>query len=963
MRVPLSWLLEYAPLEPADADPAEVARRLTAAGLEVESVEQVGHDVSGVVVAQVRHIEELTGFRKPVRYCRVSAGGGVERQVICGAANFAVGDLVPLAPPGAMLPGGVAIGAREAYGRTSDGMICSAAELAIGDDHSGILVLPADAPVGADFSQYAGLRDHVLDIAVTPDKGYALSIRGVARELAIAFGTGFTDPAGVGQPDAVDTQSDEVYPASIEDTSACDRFVLREVRGVDETRPVPLWMRVRLARAGMRGVSLAVDVTNYLMLELGQPLHAFDAGQLSGPIVVRRARPGERLETLDHVVRDLDPDDILITDSSGPISLAGTMGGLATEISPASSDLVIEAAHFSADATARMSRRHKLTSEASMRFARGVDRELPLRASARAASLLASLGGGTAVPGCTHAEADVAVRPVVMDADYPDQVAGVVYGRSTVIRRLRQVGCDLATEPEPSRAGAGSGDTGGPGSGGSGSGGSGDMGRSGGEAAEAGTPSAASAAPSAAASPPPPLSLPPSRHVRNDHGRHDRTGQRLSVIPPSWRPDLTDPSDLAEEVIRLEGYENIPVRMPRAAAGHGLTPRQRMRRTIGRALAGAGYVEVISNPFCSPADADRLGLPPDDPRRSVPRLVNPIKDDEPLMRGTLLPGLLRVLGRNIGRGFADLALFELGLVFLTRPEGQRMAPILRVDQSPSVQEVATLDAALPDQPLHLAVVLAGDREMPGWWGAGRPAGWADAVEAARQVLRLSGTAFSVRADQQAPWHPGRCAALYVQVGEEREWLAGHAGELHPRVVAEFGLPPRTCAMELDMSVIETAAAARGPIQAPAISAYPAATQDVALIVPVEVPAADVEAALIDGAARAGMAGAGRTDVNGAEGADGTDGANGIDSAAGSGGANETRAEGSAGSGAAAVLEHIRLFDVYTGEQVGEGRKSLAYTLRFRAMDRTLTAEEVSAARDSAVAEAARRTGAVLRGGS
>ena len=238
-----------------------------------------------------------------------------------------------------------------------------------------------------------------------------------------------------------------------------------------------------------------------------------------------------------------------------------------------------------------------------------------------------------------------------------------------------------------------------------------------------------------------------------------------------------------------------------------------MRRTIGRELAGAGYVEVISNPFLAPADADRLQLPADDPRRSVPRLVNPIKDDEPLLRGTLLPGLLRVLGRNIGRGFADVALFELGQVFLTRPEGQRMAPILPVDRGPTVQELATLQAALPDQPLHLAVALAGDRELPGWWGAG-PACWEDAVEAARQVLRISRVPFTVRADQHAPWHPGRCAALYVTAGQGREWLAGHAGELHPRALAEFGLPPRTCAMELDMSVIETAAAGLGVIQAP-----------------------------------------------------------------------------------------------------------------------------------------------------
>jgi phenylalanyl-tRNA synthetase beta chain len=905
MRVPLSWLLEYAALEPGDSQPgitlsaaglsdaiaAEVARRLTAAGLEVESVEQVGHDITGVVVGQVREIEELTEFRKPIRYCRMSAGGGVEHHVICGAVNFAVGDLVPLALPGATLPGGVGIGARKAYGRTSEGMICSAAELAVGDDHDGILVLPADAPLGADFASYAGLRDHVLDIAVTPDKGYALSIRGVARELAIAFGAEFTDPADVALPGDVAEVSADVYPASIEDASACDRFVLREVRGIDESRPAPLWMKVRLARAGMRSISLAVDVTNYLMLELGQPMHAFDRAALAGPIVVRRARPGERLETLDHVVRELDPDDILITDSSGPISLAGTMGGLATEITAGSRDLVIEAAHFSPEGTARMSRRHKLGSDASARFERGVDRELPLRASARAASMLASLGGGIAMPGCTHASADVPQPEVVMAVDYPDQVAGLVYGLATVTRRLRQVGCELTVD---------------------------------GEAAGAGSSAAASAG--------------PSKHVRHDHGKHDRAGQWLTVFPPSWRPDLTDPSDLAEEVIRLEGYENIPVRMPRAPAGHGLTPRQQMRRTIGRSLAGAGYVEVISNPFCSPADADRLQLPPDDPRRSVPRLVNPIKDDEPLMRGTLLPGLLRVLGRNIGRGFADVALFELGQVFLTRPDGQRVAPILRVDRGPTVQDTAPLDAALPDQPLHLAVALAGDRELPGWWGDGRPAGWEDAIEAARRVLTISRAPFSVRADQHAPWHPGRCAALYVTAGEGKEWLAGHAGELHPRALAEFGLPPRTCATELDMSVIETAAAALGTIDAPVVSAYPVATQDVALIVPVAVPAADVEAALVAGAAGAG----------------GGAGAAGIADAA-------TGETGTAGGGV--FLESIRLFDVYTGAQAGEGHKSLAYKLRFRAPDRTLTAEEASAARDAAVAEAQRRTGAVLRGAS
>jgi phenylalanyl-tRNA synthetase beta chain len=842
MRVPLSWLAEYAALGEPLPEPGDVARRLTAAGLEVETFEQAGYDISGVIVAEVTQIEELTGFRKPIRYCQVSTGTGEPRSVICGAVNFTEGDRVPFAQHGAVLPGGFEIGAKKAYGRMSEGMICSAAELAIGDDHSGILVLPPSAPLGADFVAYAGLADHVFDIAVTPDRGYALSIRGVARELATAYGVAYTDPVGTGLPGDVETVSPEVYPASIEDPTACDRFVLREARGFEPDAPTPLWMRVRLARCGMRSVSLAVDITNYLMLELGQPLHAFDRTRLTGPIVVRRARPGERLETLDHVVRDLDPDDILITDSSGPISMAGTMGGLATEISETSRDLVIEAAHFSAPGTARMSRRHRLFSEASYRFERGVDRELPLRASAKAVSLLAALGGASVVPGCTHARAEVPAVTITIADDYPDRVAGQAYGHDTVVRRLRDVGCEV-TGPS------------------------------------AGT---------------------------------------LTVIPPSWRPDLVHPSDLAEEVIRLEGYENVPARMPRAPAGPGLTAQQRIRRLAGRSLAEAGYVEVLSQPFAATADFDRLQLPADDARRTALRLANPLSEDEPLLRTTLLPGLLRVLARNVGRGFADVALYEMGTVFRPRPGSPGIAPILPVDRGPTAAELASLEAGLPAQPLRLGVVLAGDRELPGWWGGGRPAGWQDAIEAVREVLRLTRVPFRVTADQHAPWHPGRCAAILITDDQGAERLAGHAGELHPRVVEAFRLPGRTCAAEIDMSVIETAAAALGPVEAPVISPYPVATQDVALVVAASVPAAEVEAALSAGAA---------------------------------------------GTGDGSLLEEVALFDVYTGEQAGEGNKSLAYTLRFRAPDRTLTDEEVTAARDAAVAEAGRRVGAVLRGTS
>ena len=872
MRVPLSWLREYAPLpEPVDA--TEVSRRLTAAGLEVESVESVGHDIRGVVVAQVLLIEELTGLKKPIRYCRVAvsesqlAGPPEDASgVICGAVNFAVGDRVALALPGAVLPGGFEIGARKTYGHISEGMICSAGELRIGEDHSGILVLPAGAPLGADFVSYANLRDEVFEIAVTPDRGYAVSVRGIARELASAFGVPFRDPAETALPDAtllggeLDYVGPDVnYPARIDDPAGCDRFVLREVRGFSRSALTPLWMRVRLARSGVRPVSLAVDVTNYLMLELGQPLHAFDRSKLTGEIAVRRAQPGEKLETLDHVVRTLDPDDVLITDASGPISLAGTMGGLSTEIDETSTDLVIEAAHFSAEAIAKMARRHKLHSEASYRFERGVDRELPLRATAKAVAMLSGLGGGQVVPGCTHASVDVPPVLIWLAADYPDRVAGLVYGRDTVVRRLREVGASVRETRKP--------------------------------------------APTVApwrADPQEPATAP--------------LVPVLEVTPPTWRPDLTDPADLAEEVIRLEGYENVPARMPRAPAGRGLTPRQRLRRSVGRTLAEAGYVEVMSWPFGSRADADLLGLPADDVRRHAVEVANPLSEDEPLLRTTLLPGLFRVLARNVGRGFADTALFEIGLVFRPRPGAAASAPILPVDRGPTMAELASLETALPDQPLRVGAVLTGERVLDGWWGKGRPASWADAIEAARAVGRMCRVRLDVRADQYAPWHPGRCAAIYAQITDSdgpRERLAGHAGELHPRVVQAFGLPERTSAMELDLSVLFTAAEGVGPVQAPRLSAYPLATQDVALIVDAAVPAAEVQAALVAGAPQD-------------------------------------------------LLEGLRLFDVYTGAQVGEQRKSLAYTLRFRAPDRTLTAAETTAARDAAVAEATRRVGAVLR---
>ncbi|MCW2607561.1 MAG: phenylalanyl-tRNA synthetase subunit beta, partial [Frankiales bacterium] len=390
MRVPLSWLRTLVPALSASAD--EVAAALVRAGLEVEQVHRYGDDVVGVVVGQVLDVEELTGFKKPIRYCHVDVGSR-SHEVVCGATNFAPGDRVAFALPGASLPGGFAIATRQTYGHTSDGMICSEAELGMADDSPGILVLAPDAPLGVDVVEHLGLRDEVLDIAVTPDRGYTLSVRGVAREAATAFGLELADPGLTAVPAPPGDG-----PSVTLDDDGCTRYVARLVTGLDPTAPSPAWLQRRLVLAGMRPISLAVDVTNHVMLELGQPLHAFDADRLSGGVVVRRAQPGERLTTLDGKDRALDPADLVIADDSGAVAIAGVMGGAATEVTASTTTLLLESARFEQVSVAKTARRHRLPSEASKRYERGVDPALAPAAAEAAFRMLVVLGGATAGP-------------------------------------------------------------------------------------------------------------------------------------------------------------------------------------------------------------------------------------------------------------------------------------------------------------------------------------------------------------------------------------------------------------------------------------------------------------------------------------------------------------------------------------------------------------------------------------
>ncbi|NIZ92009.1 phenylalanine--tRNA ligase subunit beta [Kineococcus rubinsiae] len=854
MRVPLRWLAEHVDLLPGTTG-LDVAAALVRVGLEEEGIHRA--DLTGpVVVGRVLDlVAEPQKNGKTINWCHVDVGpehndADGSRGIVCGAHNFAAGDEVVVALPGAVLPGGFAIAARKTYGHVSDGMICSAKELGLGLDGEGIVVLAQLLPgtgvtPGQDATALLGLDEETVEVNVTPDRGYCFSVRGIAREYA--HGTRRPVADVVRDPAAVEVAaaSGPGFPVRLADEAplrgqaGCDRFVARTVRGIDPAAATPRHVEDRLRQAGMRPVSLVVDVTNYVMLATGQPLHAYDLATLQDELVVRRARRGETLTTLDGTVRTLHPEDLVITDeavgdpaSSRVVGLAGAMGGQATEVTAGTTtDVLVEAAHFGAVGIARTARRHRLPSEASKRFERGTDPQVCAAAAELAVRMLVELGGGVADPTATDVGTPAPPAALPLPLGFPERIVGRPFSEDEVVGALTEIGCAVT-----------------------------------------------------------------------------RDGDELTVVPPSWRPDLAQPVDLVEEVARLAGYDTIPSVLPTAPAGRGLTPQQRARRSLARALADDGFVEVLSYPFVAASVHDVQRIPADDPRRRAVRLANPLSEQQPLMRTSILDSLVEVVRRNVSRGLRDLALVEIGSV--THPvAGAPRAAVLGTAQRPSPEELEGLLAAVPPQPLHVAGILTGTRRGPGasadgFARTGEPVLWADAVEAARTAAAAAGVRVHVEAADHAPWHPGRCARLVTEQGH----TLGHAGELHPSVLAAAELPARAAAFELDLDVLLAQVGAS--VQVGELSGFPAATQDVALVVDAAVPAGDVEAAL--------RAGAGE------------------------------------------LLEDVRLFDVYTGEQVGEGRKSLAYGLRFRSGERTLTAEEASAARSAAVDEAARRTGAVQR---
>ncbi len=849
MRVPVDWLREYVAVPP-DATGADIAASLVAVGLEEEGLHRAGVGGPLVVGRVLSLVNEPQKNGRTINWCQVDVGDangtGEPQGIVCGAHNFDEGDLVPVILPGGVLPtpqGPLEVSARKTYGHVSAGMICSERELGLGDDHDGIIVLTrrfADDPEalarcvpGADAIAVLGLDRETVEVNVTPDRGYCFSVRGVAREYGHATGAEFTDPVSA-LAEAAPVPTGGGYPVELTDETpirgraGCDRFVARVVRGIDVAAPSPAWLRTRLTEAGMRPISLAVDVTNYVMLGLGQPLHAYYLARLGERIFERRERAGEPMTTLDDVERALDREDLLITDGGGtPIGIAGVMGGASTEVSSTTTDVLVEAAHFDPVSIARTARRHRLPSEASRRFERGVDPQLPPAAVQLVVDLLVRYGGGTADEAVTDVGSVAAPPAIAMSAGFPSRIVGVDYDAATVVGVLEQIGCAVTAD-----------------------------------------------------------------------------GDALTVVPPSWRPDLTTAEDLVEEVARIHGYDRIPSVLPTPPGGSGLTHAQRVRRTVANLLAAHGLSEVWSAPFVGADRLADLGLDVDAETARTVRIANPLSDEQPFMRNSLVSTMVDALRRNVSRGATAVGLFELGLVTsLTAPPAA--APTEDVDVRPSEATLAAIRDAVPPQPRHLGLLLAGDRDRAGWWGAGRRAEVFDVLELVEALAEALAVEVVTTADAAMPWHPGRCARVTLVDGT----VLGHVGELHPKVVAALGLPARTVGAELDLDALTLAA--DHTVQARTLATYPMAQSDVALVVDRSVPAARVRESLA--------------------------------------------------SGGGELLEAVQLFDVYEGDQVGEGHRSLAYRLTFRSPERTLTTDEVSGLRDAAVAAAAAAHGAVQRG--
>lgn len=732
MRIPYKWLKQYVDI---DLPPEKLAEKLTMAGLPVENIESLAPDFRGVVVGKIRSITPHPNAEHLV-ICRVDTGR--ELQLVTGAPNVYIDQKVAVALEGAKLPGGREIRRATFRGVTSEGMLCSAQELGLDAnlvspaDREGVLTLPPDTLPGADAAEVLGLNDVVLVLELTPNRADCLSILGVAREVAALTGAPLRLPEIAVREDG--RRIEDLAAVEIEAPDLCARYVARLVSNV-RIGPSPAWLQACLRAAGMRPINNVVDITNFVMLEMGQPLHAFDYDLLQQHrIIVRRAEAGEKIKTLDDVERELDPEMLVIADAARPVAVAGVMGGLETEVTLETANILIESAHFDGASIRRTSRKLGLRSEASTRFERGVNLEGAAAAADRAAQLMAELAGGSVARG--RLDCYVRKRQPV-----------------TILLRPQRVNYLLGTTLTPAAM---------------------------------------------------------KELLERLHLEVSGEGP-FQVTVPAYRGDLTREIDLVEEIARLYGYDNIPVTLPgNITALEKQTPAQRWEEAGREAAATAGLVEVVTYSFIGPRALDQLQLPPDHPWRRVVKIHNPLRDEQSIMRPSLLPGLLEVAGRNASRRVLPVAIYELGRVFI--PAGRQ----------------------LPVEPLRLGGLVMGTTGR-GWnWPAGEMDFFYLKGIVENILARLRIKAITWEAATAYPFlHPGRAATI-----KAGELSLGFLGELHPDVLAAFDLPSRACVFELDWDY--AGSLNQRQVGYEPLPRFPAVERDLAVVVEENLPAAAVE---------------------------------------------------------------------------------------------------------------------------
>jgi len=727
MLVSLKWLKDYIDL---DLTAQELADRLTMAGLEVDEIKTLSHKFTGVAVAKILSVRPHPGADK-LSLCDVTDGTGTY-PIVCGAKNIKAGDVVPLAKVGAVIPGGYTIKSTVLRGEKSDGMLCSETELEIGDDASGIMQLPAGLALGTPLEKALNLGDTVLDVSVTPNRSDCLSMIGMAREVAALTGRKVKMPAVKIKESDEDISS--LSSVSIVDADLCPRYSARMIKNV-KIGDSPVWMKTRLEAAGLRAINNVVDVTNFVMLEMGQPLHAFDFRFLEeGRIVVRKSRTGEEFVSLDEKSRILPEDTLLICDGRKPVAIGGIMGGLNSEVKEDTQVIFLESAYFNPSSIRRSSRRMAMPTDAAFRFERGIDPEGVIRALNRAAQLIAELSGGAVCKNYLdeYPKKIAVVENIPLRLDRIREMIGVAIASKDVVRILKSLGMTVNQESK---------------------------------------------------------------------------GKYL-VTPPTYRVDIEREIDLIEEVVRLYGYDRVPVTLPAVSVTEmAVIPRLDLEARIRQLLIGNGYSEIINYSFTSPASVDYLCLPSDDERRNFVVIKNPLTEEQSVMRTTLAYGLLETMKKNINNASFNLKIFEMGRIFLHRKAGE-----------------------LPEEKNILAGLLTG-KASEDLWGSKVNVDFYDLKGCLENVLydlKLEQCRYLASASEKF-LHPGQSCGLYVN-----ETHTGYLGQVHPEVMRKMDLKGTAYVFEINLDILEKQIYKQ--ISYKEISKFPAVTRDVAFVIPVSMEA-------------------------------------------------------------------------------------------------------------------------------